>query len=92
MDWLGTTVSIIGSGALGSVITAFAMKKKSDAEANSTNVSSILEVDARLNERMAKLEERVANLEAENIKLKEENLALKLKLGMEPEEVFEPGN
>lgn len=79
-NWVSSLFTILGSGAIGSLITAFATKRKSDAEAQHTNVQSLLDVDARLNERISKLEERVAMLESENIRLKEENITLKHQL------------
>ncbi len=69
-------ISLFGGGVVGVVIKALTEKKKVNAEANNTNIKSILEIDQRMNERMAKLEERVANLEQENYKLKSEKLAL----------------
>lgn len=80
-NWISSLFTVIGSGAIGAIITAIATKRKSDAEAQHTNVQSLLDVDTRLNERISKLEERVAILEAENIKLKEENIVLKHQLG-----------
>lgn len=87
-DW-GTfttvTVSLLGGGVVGVVVKALTEKKKINAEATNTNIKSLLEIDQRMNERMAKLEERVANLEQENYKLKSDKLnlekeTLKLKL------------
>jgi len=69
-------VSLFGGGVVGVVIKSFTEKKKIDAEADNTNIKSILEIDQRMNERMAKLEERVANLEQENYKLSMEKLNL----------------
>lgn len=69
-------VSLFGGGVVGVVIKALTEKRKVNAEANNTNIKSILEIDQRMNERMTKLEERVANLEQENYKLKSEKLAL----------------
>lgn len=69
-------VALFGGGVVGVVIKAFTEKKKLNAEANNTNIKSLLEIDQRMNERMAKLEERVANLEQENYKLKSDKLAL----------------
>ena len=69
-------VSLLGGGVVGVVIKALTEKKKVNAEANNTNIKSLLEIDQRMNERMAKLEERVANLEQENYKLKSEKLVL----------------
>lgn len=69
-------VSLFGGGVVGVVIKALTEKRKVNAEATNTNIKSILEIDQRMNERMAKLEERVANLEQENYKLKLEKLAL----------------
>ena len=80
-NWVSSLFTIIGSGAIGAIISAIATKRKSDAEARHTNVQALLEVDERLNERISKLEERVAALEAENIQLKEENIMLKHQLG-----------
>ena len=79
IDW-GNVVTIIvalfGGGVVGVVIKALTEKKKINAEATNTNIKSLLEIDQRMNERMAKLEERVANLEQENYKLKSEKLSL----------------
>ena len=69
-------VSLFGGGVVGVVIKAFTEKRKINAEANNTNIKSLLEIDQRMNERMAKLEERVANLEQENYKLKSDKLSL----------------
>ena len=69
-------VALFGGGVVGVVIKALTEKKKLNAEANNTNIKSLLEIDQRMNERMAKLEERVANLEQENYKLNSEKLNL----------------
>lgn len=69
-------VALFGGGVVGVVIKALTEKKKLNAEANNTNIKSLLEIDQRMNERMAKLEERVANLEQENYKLKSDKLSL----------------
>lgn len=69
-------VALFGGGVVGVVIKALTEKRKINAEANNTNIKSILEIDQRMNERMAKLEARVANLEQENYKLKSEKLEL----------------
>ena len=69
-------VALFGGGVVGVVIKAFTEKKKLNAEANNTNIKSLLEIDQRMNERMAKLEARVANLEQENYKLKSDKLVL----------------
>ena len=69
-------VSLFGGGVVGIAIKAFTEKKKVNAEATNTNIKSLLEIDQRMNERMAKLEERVANLEQENYKLKSDKLSL----------------
>lgn len=69
-------VALFGGGVIGVVIKALTEKKKINAEATNTNIKSLLEIDQRMNERMAKLEERVANLEQENYKLKSEKLSL----------------
>lgn len=68
--------SLFGGGVVGVVIKALTEKRKLNAEANNTNIKSLLEIDQRMNERMAKLEERVANLEQENYKLKSDKLVL----------------
>lgn len=69
-------VALFGGGVVGVVIKALTEKRKINAEANNTNIKSLLEIDQRMNERMAKLEERVANLEQENYKLKSDKLVL----------------
>lgn len=69
-------VTLFGGGVIGVVIKSFTEKKKINAEATNTNIKSLLEIDQRMNERMAKLEERVANLEQENYKLKSDKLNL----------------
>lgn len=68
--------SLLGGGVIGIIAKALIEKKKLNAEATSTNIKSLLEIDQRMNERIAKLEERVANLEQENYKLKSEKLTL----------------
>lgn len=73
---LTVIISLFGGGVVGVIIKAFTEKKKVNAEATNTNIKSLLEIDQRMNERMAKLEERVANLEQENYKLKSDKLAL----------------
>lgn len=69
-------VALFGGGVVGVVIKALTEKRKINAEANNTNIKSLLEIDQRMNERMAKLEARVANLEQENYKLKSDKLTL----------------
>ena len=69
-------VALFGGGAMGVIIKALTEKRKISADATSTNIKSLLEIDQRMNERMANLEERVANLEQENYKLKSEKLSL----------------
>ena len=69
-------VALFGGGVVGVVIKALTEKRKINAEANNTNIKSILEIDQRMNERMAKLEERMAHLEQENYTLKSEKLNL----------------
>ena len=69
-------VALFGGGVIGVIIRALVEKRKINAEATNTNIKSLLEIDQRMNERMAKLEERVANLEQENYKLKSEKLEL----------------
>ena len=87
MEFILAIVGAFGGGAgIAGIITAILSKKKTDAEAQNTNIKSIWEIDGRLNDRMAKLEERVAKLEEENLKLKMENLKLRHRLGLEPEE------
>ena len=77
---LGMIVTVIGSllggGVIGVIVKSITEKNKLNAEATNTNIKSLLEIDQRMNERMAKLEERVANLEQENYKLKTEKLSL----------------
>ena len=69
-------VALFGGGAIGAIVKTMTEKKKVSAEATNTNIKSLLEIDQRMNERMAKLEERVANLEQENYKLKSDKLNL----------------
>ena len=69
-------IALFGGGVVGVVIKALTEKRKINAEANNTNIKSLLEIDQRMNERMAKLEERVAHLEQENYKLKSDKLTL----------------
>ena len=79
IDWtslITVIISLFGGGVIGVAIKALSEKKKINAEATNTNIKSLLEIDQRMNERMAKLEERVANLEQENYKLKLDKLAL----------------
>ena len=79
VDW-GTIAAIVGSllggGVVGVIVKTVAERSKVNAEATNTNIKSLLEIDQRMNERMAKLEERVANLEQENYKLKSEKVNL----------------
>lgn len=79
IDWgvIATMVgSLLGGGVIGVVVKSLTEKRKVNAEAINTDIKSMLEIDQRMNERMAKLEERVANLEQENYKLKTEKLNL----------------
>lgn len=76
MDWLAFAGSVLGAGGISALITAIVSRKKTNADATATNVRSILEIDARLNQRLAKLEERVAQLERENFELKQRELTL----------------
>lgn len=75
-NMITVVVALFGGGVVGVVIKALTEKRKINAEANNTNIKSLLEIDQRMNERMAKLEERVANLEQENYKLKSDKLVL----------------
>lgn len=79
VDWgaIATIIgSLLGGGVIGVIVKTVAERSKVKAEATNTNIKSLLEIDQRMNERMAKLEERVANLEQENYKLKSEKLNL----------------
>ena len=79
VDWgvIATTIgSLLGGGVIGAIVKSLTEKRKVNAEATSTNIKSLLEIDQRMNERMSKLEARVANLEQENYKLKSEKLNL----------------
>ena len=69
-------IALFGGGVIGVIIKAFMEKGKINAEATNTNIKSLLEIDQRMNERMARLEERVATLEQENYKLKLDKLSL----------------
>ena len=73
---ISAIVGLFGGGVIGVIIKALIEKKKINAEATDTSIRSLLEIDQRMNERMAKLEERVADLERENYKLKTENISL----------------
>ena len=75
-DIITIIVALFGGGVVGVIIKALTERGKVTAEANNTNIKSLLEIDQRMNERMAKLEERVANLEQENYKLKSDKLNL----------------
>ena len=74
--WQQLILAIVGSGSTTALITAFAARRKNAAEANATNVTSILEVDERLAKRLADMEERIAVLERENFQLRNEVLSL----------------
>jgi len=79
IDWgvIATMVgSLLGGGVIGAIVKSLTEKRKVNAEAINTDIKSMLEIDQRMNERMAKLEARVANLEQENYKLKSEKLNL----------------
>ena len=69
-------VALFGGGVVGVVIKALTEKRKINAEANNTNIKSLLEIDQRMNERRAKLEDRVANLQQENYRLKSDKVTL----------------
>ena len=60
MEWLTLLGSVLGAGGISALITALVSRRKNNADATAVNVHSILEIDARLNERLVKLEERVA--------------------------------
>lgn len=75
-DIITVIIALFGGGVMGVIIKALTERGKVTAEANNTNIKSLLEIDQRMNERMAKLEERVANLEQENYKLKSDKLNL----------------
>ena len=70
-------LAIIGSGGIATLVTAIAARKKTTAEAGATNVKSILEIDARMNERISKLEQRVSKLEEENLQLRKNEILIK---------------
>lgn len=76
VDIIAIIGALIGSGGIAAIITAWATKKKNKADAEATNIKSILEIDARLNERISSLEEKVAFLEKENFELKQKELRL----------------
>ena len=79
-------LAALGSGGIATLITAWASRKKTNAEAGATNIKSILEIDARLNERISKLEERVGKLEEENLQLRQNELLLRHENEMYKEE------
>ena len=71
IDIIAIIGTLMGSGGIAAIVTAWATKKKNKADAEATNIKSILEIDARLNERISNLEEKVALLETENFELKQ---------------------
>ena len=79
-------LAALGSGGIATLVTAWASRKKTNAEAGATNIKSILEIDARLNERISKLEERVGKLEEENLQLRQNELQLRHENEMYKEE------
>lgn len=75
-NWQQILTAVLGSGVITALITAVTVRKKNNADANATNIGSILDVDSRLAERLASLEERIAQLEQENFELKSRLLSL----------------
>ena len=75
-NWQQILTAVLSSGVITALITAVTVRKKNNADADATNVRSILDVDTRLAERLASLEERIAQLESENFELKSRLLSL----------------
>lgn len=69
-------ISTLGGGVIGAIVTALVGKKKVDAEAQNTNVQSMLDIDKRMEERMALVEARSTRLEEENFALRCQVLSL----------------
>ena len=57
IDWgsvVTVIVSLLGGGVIGVIVKALTEKSKLNAEATNTNIKSLLEIDQRMNERIAK--------------------------------------
>jgi hypothetical protein len=52
MDWLLLIGAVLGTGGISTLITVLISRKKSNADAEAIQIRSILEIDARLNERL----------------------------------------
>ena len=70
-------ISLLGGGVLVAIITAFANRGKTKAEAENLSIKSLLEVDERMSARLNGLEERLARYEEKNAELRDENIQLK---------------
>lgn len=75
-QWATIIVAILGSGGFATLITVIASRRKNKADASAVNVKSILDIDERLNERIARLEERVTALENENLELRKKSITM----------------
>ena len=72
--------SLLGGGALATIVTALVNRNKIRADTLNTNIMSLLEIDARMQKRLTDLEERVSRLYKENEQLRDENMKLKEKV------------
>lgn len=74
MDTTSTIVSIlsslIGAGVLTTLINVIANRKKNKAEAEATNINSIIQIDKILEDKVASLHEEIEILKSENSTLK----------------------
>lgn len=73
-DMTSTIVSLLtvalGSGALATLVTAIANRKRNKAETDATNINSIIQIDKILEDKVASLHEEIEILKSENSTLK----------------------
>jgi len=72
--------SLLGGGALATIVTTLVNRNKSKADTLNTNIMSLLEIDARMQQRLTSLEDRVGRLYKENEQLHDENTKLREKV------------
>jgi len=70
-------LSLLGGGALATIITALVNRKKTDADAQNLQIQTLLLVDERLSAKIAEADVRIKNLEDEKRTLEGEVLELK---------------